>query len=263
MDYIQINKDNWNKRLDLHLESSFYAMDDFLNGKSSLKDIERKLLGDLKNKKVLHLQCHFGQDTLSMAREGAVVTGVDLSDKSIAKAKDLSKRLNLAAEFVCCNVLELDNYLNDQFDIVFTSYGTITWLKDLDKWAYLIEKFLKPGGQFIIVDFHPFIWMYDDDLNHVTYSYFLDEAIDGVETGTYANKESNAEVRYVCWNHSLSETMSVLLDKGLKIESFDEYNYSPYNCMPGMFRKSEDVYVIEKFGDKIPIVFSIVASKEL
>ncbi len=132
-DYIKINKQTWNNKTEVHVASDFYDNDNFLKGKSTLNSIELNLLGDLKDKKILHLQCHFGQDSLSLSRMGAKVTGVDLSNKAIEKAEELNQLLNLNAKFICCNIYDLPNYLNEKFDIVFTSYGTIGWLPDLSK----------------------------------------------------------------------------------------------------------------------------------
>src|SRR5688572_730649 len=134
-DYLEKNRRLWNARTDVHVTSEFYELDKFLAGKSSLNEIELNLLGDLKGKSVLHLQCHFGQDSISLARLGAEVTGVDLSDKAIAKAKELAKQTGANAEFICTDIYELPQHLDKKFDVVFTSYGTIGWLPDLDKWA--------------------------------------------------------------------------------------------------------------------------------
>ena len=144
-DYLEINKQTWNNKTEVHIDSEFYDNENFLKGKSSLNAIELKLLGDFSNKKILHLQCHFGQDSLSLARLGAKVTGVDLSDQAIEKAKEFNEKLNLDAQFICCDVYDLPNHLDEKFDIVFTSYGTIGWLPDLTKWANLVSKFLKPN----------------------------------------------------------------------------------------------------------------------
>lgn len=139
--YIEINKQSWNNRTDVHVKSDFYDLDGFMKGKSSLNSIELELLGDVSGKSILHLQCHFGQDSLSLSRLGAKVTGVDLSDKAIETAKDLAQKLNADAEFICCDLYDLPNYLHKTFDIVFTSYGTIGWLPDLDKWAKIVSQF--------------------------------------------------------------------------------------------------------------------------
>jgi len=137
--YIEINKQSWNKKTDAHINSDFYDMPGFLNGNTSLNSIELELLGDITGKEILHLQCHFGQDTISLGRLGAHATGVDLSDNAIAQAKLLTEKTKADAKFICCDIYELPNYLDKQFDIVFTTYGTIGWLPDLNKWASIIH----------------------------------------------------------------------------------------------------------------------------
>ena len=165
--YIDINKKSWNNKVDFHVQSDFYDLDGFLKGNTSLNDIELALLGDIKGKSILHLQCHFGQDTISLARLGAAVTGIDLSDKAIEKARELSLKTDTAASFICCNIYDLPQHLDKQFDIVFTSYGTIGWLPDLDKWAHIVSRFLKPTGRFVFVEFHPVVCMFGDDFKEI------------------------------------------------------------------------------------------------
>lgn len=260
--YIQKNKKLWNQRTEVHVTSEFYDIPSFLKGKSSLKGIELDLLGDVKGKNILHLQCHFGQDTLSLARMGAKVTGADLSDKAIEKAKDLNKQLRLDATFICCDIYELPKHLNEKFDIVFTSYGTIGWLPDLDKWAAVISNHLKQGGRFIMADFHPVVWMFDDDFKNVAYNYFNSGPINEVEQGTYADRNANLQNEYVGWNHPTSEILTSLLNAGLTLQTFQEFNYSPYNCFrhteefePGKFR-------IKHLENKIPMVYALEAVKK-
>ena len=142
--YIEINRQSWNNRIDTHLKSEFYDLGKFIKGKNSLNSIELELLGDLSGKTILHLQCHFGQDTISLSRLGAEVTGVDLSDKAIESAKQIAKQTKSNTTFICCDIYDLPNYLDKQFDIVFASYGTIGWLPDIDKWSKIVTKFLKP-----------------------------------------------------------------------------------------------------------------------
>jgi SAM-dependent methyltransferase len=158
-DYIQKNKVAWDEKTIHHYGSEFYDVPGFLQGKNSLNEIELSLLGNVAGKSILHLQCHFGQDTISLGRMGAKVTGTDLSENAIAKARELSTLANIPATFICCNIYDLPKYLTGQFDIVFSSYGTIMWLPDLEKWAGLIAQYLKPGGQFIFAEFHPVIWI--------------------------------------------------------------------------------------------------------
>ncbi len=260
--YIETNKQTWNNKTDIHIASDFYNNEAFLSGKSSLMDIELNLLGDISGKKILHLQCHFGQDTLSLARLGAKVTGVDLSDNAINKAKELNQKLGLDAEFICCDVYDLENHLDEKFDIVFTSYGTIGWLPDLDKWAKVVSNFLKPGGQFIFVEFHPVVWMYDDNFKNVFYSYFNIKPIIEYEEGTYANRDADVKTSSVCWNHPTSEVLNSLIKSGLEINSFDEYDYSPYNCFNETEEFEKGKFRIKYLENKIPMVFSLVATKK-
>lgn len=263
MNYIEINKKTWNDKTEVHLTSDFYDQDNFLKGKSSLNEIELALLGEIHGKKILHLQCHFGQDSMSLARMGAQVTGVDLSDKAIEKAQEFSSKLGLNTKFVCCDLYDAPNHINEQFDIVFTSYGTIGWLPDLDKWAKVITQFLKPNGKFIMAEFHPVVWMFDNHFKEIFYNYFNIEPIIEEESGTYADRTAAIEAKTITWNHPTSEVLNSLIQNGLQINSFNEYDYSPYNCFneteefdPGKFR-------IKHLDNKIPMVFSLTATKKL
>ena len=262
LNYIEINKNSWNNKVDIHYKSEFYDNKAFIKGQSSLNQIEIDLLGDISGKSVLHLQCHFGQDTISLNRLGADVTGVDLSDKAIEKATELARITNSAAKFICCDIYDLPNHLDENFDIIFTSYGTIGWLPDINKWAEIISRFLKPNGKLIFVEFHPVVWMFDDDFTKVKYRYFNSGAIIENEDGTYAEKEAAISQDYVMWNHGIGEVVNSLLAKGLEIKALEEYDYSPYNC----FNKTEKIapkkYRIKHMQDKIPMVYSIIAIKQ-
>ena len=152
-EYFAANKQLWNQRTAVHKDSSFYNLAGFKSGENVLTPIELSELGDVKEKTMLHLQCHFGMDSLNWARLGADVTGVDLSDIAIKEAKQLNDELGMNAKFVCCNVYDTSEYVKEQFDIVFTSYGTIGWLPDLQPWAKMIAERLKPGGVFYMADF--------------------------------------------------------------------------------------------------------------
>ena len=259
-DYLSINKASWNQRTLSHIASPWYEIDDFLAGQTSLKPIELALLGDVTGQSIVHLQCHFGMDTISLARMGADVTGLDLSDEAIRQAKVLADKTGIAAQFVCGDVYQAPELLGQQYDVVFTTYGTIGWLPDINRWAEVVSTLLKPGGQLVFVEFHPVVWMFDNDFKEITYSYFQREAIEETEEGTYA-AEDGQTYQSVSWNHGLAEVVGALLRQGLTISHFEEYPYSPYNCFahteayePGKFR-------IQHLADKIPMVYSIVASK--
>lgn len=259
--YQNINRQSWNDRVDSHLKSEFYDVEGFLKGETSLKEIELPILGDVSGKSILHLQCHFGQDTLSLARMGAKCTGIDLSDKAIASAKELNGKLGLDAKFLACDVYDTPQHVEGKFDIVYTSYGTIGWLPDLDRWASVISHFLKPGGKLVFVEFHPVVWMFDDDFTEVKYPYHNAEPIVEEENGTYADREAEINLKYVSWNHGLGEVMTALLNHGLKLTSFLEYNYSPYDCFAHTIEFETGKFRIEHLGGKIPMVYSLVAEK--
>ncbi|MEZ0004847.1 ubiquinone/menaquinone biosynthesis C-methylase UbiE [Flavobacterium sp. 28YEA47A] len=260
--YLEINRETWNKKTEVHIGSEFYDQKGFLEGNNTLKQIELDLFGDVRNKKILHLQCHFGQDTMSLSRLGAKATGVDLSDKAIDKAREIAHQLNLDTLFINCDVYSLPEHLSEEFDIVFTSYGTIGWLPDLDKWAKVIQRFLKPGGKFIMVDFHPVVWMFDDNFEGIGYNYFKEDPIVEIVNGTYADKEAPISSKTISWNHATSETLNSLITNGLELNSFGEYDYSPYDCFSMTEEFEPGKYRIKHLGNKIPMVYSIVATKK-
>lgn len=260
-DYLKINKQAWNNKTAVHKNSTFYDMPSFLSGKSSLNKIELDLLGDIKDKSILHLQCHFGQDTISLAKMGAQVTGVDLSNDSIELARKLAEQMKVEAKFICSDIYSFSKIREQSHDIVFTSYGTIIWLPDLDEWAKVIYDSLKEGGELVFADFHPVIWMYDDNVEKLAYPYFNEGPILEVEEGTYADKSSDLKDQMITWNHSLSEMMMALLKVGLTITDFQEYDYAPYHFIPPMKEIDNRVYKLKDIEYNIPLVYSIVAKK--
>jgi len=243
------------------LKSDFYDVAGFLDGKSSLNNIEMGLLGDIQGKSILHLQCHFGQDSILLSRMGAKVTGVDLADKAIDSARQFADQTKSDAQFICCDIYNLHMHLSEQFDIVYTSYGVIGWLPDLNKLAQLISNFLKPNGKLVFVVFHPLVWMFDDNFEKIAYSYFNSGAIEETESGTYADKEADISQSYVVWNHSLSEVLNSLISNGLIIESMDEFDYSPYNCFNQTVEFEPNKFRILPFDNKAPLVYALVGKK--
>ncbi len=259
--YFDTNKATWNEKVKIHAKSDMYDLEAFKNGKNSLMSYELEALGDVKGKSLLHLQCHFGQDTLSWSRLGAKCVGVDLSDEGIKLAKELNNQIQLEAEFVCCNVLDTSQYVKDTFDIVFTSYGVIGWLPDLKPWGKMIAERLNKGGTFFIAEFHPIVWMFDylDGKQVMKYGYMQDEAIYEEYEGTYANTDSKMVSKEYGWNHGLGEVINALTEAGLHIHYLNEYNESPYDVLPdliqtenGMFKTKDELY---------PLIFTLKATK--
>ena len=272
--YFEANKINWNQRVVVHKDSSFYDLAGFISGKNMLTPIELGELGDVKEKSLLHLQCHFGLDTMSWSRLGAKCVGVDLSDEAIKLAREINAELNLDAKFVCCNVYDLHPQnkvaskvspfggdLEETFDIVFTSYGTIGWLPDLTKWAEIISYYLKPGGIFYIADFHPVLWMFDEEFKEIKYSYENREVIVTETHGTYTDRNAPINGKEYGWNHSISELLNALISVGLKIQTFNEYMYSPYPCFNNVVKGDDGNFRIKGMENKIPMVYSLKAMK--
>jgi len=259
--YFEVNRQTWNEKVKIHSKSEMYDLEAFKNGKSSLMPYEINALGHVEGKSLLHLQCHFGQDTLSWSRAGAKCVGVDLSDEGIALAKSLNKELQLDAEFVKCNVLDTSKHIKDAFDIVFTSYGVIGWFPDLKPWGKMIAERLKNGGMFYMAEFHPIVWMFDylDGKPIMKYGYMQDEVIYEEYEGTYANQDSKMISKEYGWNHGLSEVINALVEAGLTIEYLNEYDESPYDVLPDLVKTKSGMYTTK---DKLyPLIFEIKATK--
>ena len=262
MDNFEYNRRSWNELTGLHAESDFYDVDGFKKGRSSLNHIEIEELGDIKGKTLLHLQCHFGLDTLSLARKGAEVVGVDISDASIQKARQLSEELDIPATFVRSNVFDIDKVLDMKFDIVYTSYGAINWLDNLNDWAKIISRYLKQDGIFYMVEFHPL--MYALNINsEIQYSYFKSEPIESVVESSYTDDSDigHDKMKHVEWHHSLSEVLNSLISNGLKIEFLNEFPYQVYNCFPNLIEIEAGKWVSSKYKGNIPHMYSLKAKK--
>ncbi|MHA1963918.1 MAG: class I SAM-dependent methyltransferase [Candidatus Thorarchaeota archaeon] len=266
-EYMNANRELWDKLAKTHHKSEFYDVEGFLKGNQTLDPIEIEEIPDLSGKKLLHLMCHFGMDTLSLVRLGAEATGVDFSSQSIELARELSKIAKIDAKFVCSNVYDLPNNLSEKFDIVFTSGGVIMWLPDLKEWAKIITHFLNPGGFFYIREFHPFGYVFDDD-DHVTdlrvrYPYFQGKEPLKFETeGSYASGNTvTGKAPSFEWNHRISEIITVLIDAGLTIDFFHEFPITTYKALPFMIEKEPGRWVLPENEDKIPFMFSLKATK--
>lgn len=262
MDYIEINKKLWNNKTDIHYKSDFYDVESFLKGKDSLNPIELDLLGDLNGKKVLHLQCHFGLDTLSLSRHGAISTGVDFSEKAIKKANQLRDTLGSNTSFIQSDIFKLKDIHKDTYDIIYTSYGVLGWLPDMNKWADTVSHFLKPGGKLILVEFHPVLWMFSYDFKHIEFNYMDSSPIIEDIEGTYTDRDADIRDKSVTWNHGLAKVIDSMLKSGLCLEDIREYNYSPYDCFENTIKISDGKYQIKGLENKIPMLYSIKAIKK-
>ncbi len=227
-------------------------------------------MGDVTGKQLLHLQCHFGKDSLSWARLGAIVTGVDFSSHAIKLAKQLRDDTGLKATFIKSEISRLDqsNLAERSFDIVFTSHGAIYWLPDLEKWAKLIFKYLKPGGFFYIADSHPLGNMFDDEHETdlvVRYPYFHSEyPLEFDEEGSYA--EGNAQIKNkkeYGWFHDLGYILNSLINAGLQIKFLHEYPFVSWQMFPFLVEKEGGWWHLPEKFQKIPLTFTLKAFKPI
>lgn len=265
--YIEKNREFWNELTRIHAsESDYYRIDEFRRGASSLKQIEREELGEVRGKSLLHLQCHFGLDTLSWARLGAEVTGVDIADDAIVLARRLAEELQIPAEFVRSDLYDLPAVLTREFDIVFASYGTTVWLPDLERWAALIARYLKPGGVFYIVDGHPFsvcLGNQDDpDVVKVVRPYFhRTEPDEWQGDHDYANPEAQTTGPSYEWTHSLGDIVSAVAGAGLKLEFLHEFPFCEGEYFRNMERTADGWYQLARPELRVPHTYSLLARR--
>ncbi|MHA2089995.1 MAG: class I SAM-dependent methyltransferase [Candidatus Kariarchaeaceae archaeon] len=268
-EYIETNKKRWNELADIHITSEFYDVESFKAGKNSIGKIEQNEIGDVTGKHLLHLQCHFGKDTLSWARMGATVTGVDFSDRAIHHAKILSEEIGLSANFIQSDIYKLRSTEIEptSFDIVFTSHGTIYWLPDLKEWAKLIAYYLKPGGFFYIMDSHPTGHIFDDMAKEnliVKYSYFHDKKpMMFEEDGSYSDPNLKLQnKKEYGWQHSLSDIINALIGAGLHIEFLHEFPSLSWAMVPFMEERDDGLFYLPDNFPDIPLMFSLKATKK-
>ena len=257
------NRENWNERTPVHAASAFYDVSGFKAGRNTLKHIERAEVGDVTGKTLLHLQCHFGLDTMSWARLGARATGVDFAKAAIDVARELDAEAGTNARFIHADVYSLPDVLAEEFDIVFTSYGVLVWLPDLNRWADVIAHHLKPGGTFHMVEFHPVLTTLEPDATgdiRPHYSYFCQELYLAGGEPSYAGTEKIASPTYE-WQHSLGEIVTALADAGLRLDLLHEFPYCQYQALPNMVQGADGWWRFPEHNDSIPQMFSIRATK--
>ncbi len=263
MKEIDANRALWDELTSIHAASSFYDLEGFKAGRSTIGPLERAEVGDVEGKRLLHLQCHFGMDTLSWARLGAHVVGADFSGEAIGLARSLSEELGIPAEFVCSNVYDLPDMLEGEFDVVFTSHGVLLWLPDLVPWARVIDHFLAPGGFFYIAESHPVLRTVREREGEliVEDAYFAAGPSTYVADGSYAdptailaNKTSHE------WQHPLGEVIDALVAVGLRIDFLHEYPFAVSRRLPSM-QQGDDGYWRLPDDERLPLLFTLRAWK--
>lgn len=258
------NRSLWDEWTEINARSQMYDLPGFLAGRSSLHDLELSEVGDVAGKSLLHLQCHFGMDTLSWARLGAQVTGVDFSPKAVALARKLAAECGQKARFIECSLFDLPDHLDEQFDIVFTSYGVLAWMPDLRRWAEVAARYVKPGGFFYIVELHPIASMFDenDPSLRFVFPYFADGSIECASDGSYSDRSSTTtqKVHYE-WCYPLGSVITSLIEASLQIEYLHEFPYTVYEQYTFLETGSDGLYRLPGGAQTLPMLFSLKAVK--
>jgi len=263
------NLNLWNGWADIHMAGA-YDVEGFIADPASrpFDRIIAGVVGDVAGKRLLHLQCHVGLDTIRLALAGARdVTGVDFSPNAVAAARSIASRMGVEAAFVESDVCALpDSVPCDAFDVVFTSYGTIMWLADLEPWADSIASRLAPGGVFHIVDAHPFLSVFEDEADEpplrVRYPYFTREPTYYLERGSYADREADFSADSYFWQHTFEEIVGVLVRRGLVVESLREYPVVAWQAIDFMVREdAEDLWRLPPEAGDVPLMFSLTVRK--
>jgi len=257
------NRRGWALRTSVHLKSDSYDLASFKQGRNSLRPFEQEELGDVSGRSLLHLQCHFGMDTLSWARLGARVTGVDFSEEAITEARSLAADVGLEARFICANVYDLPDTLDEEFDIVVTTYGVLSWLPDLEAWARIVAHFLRPGGTFCIVDIHP-NWGFIDEVDgriEVTGSVFRSSPWETETVETYTDGAALPPHPEYNWPWTVGRLVTVLISAGLRIERLRELPVDLRQRVPSMLLADDGFWHLP--GDPLPLMVACVASRPI
>ena len=262
-EWTSANRMRWNERVPIHVRSAFYDVDGFLAGATTLRPFERDEVGDVGGLDLVHLQCHFGLDTLSWARDGARVTGLDFSAPAIAAARELAGRAGLEAEWVVADVHDALEALGGRaFDLVYTGLGALNWLPDARRWARIVASLVRPGGSLYLVEFHPFSDVFGDESLEVTYPYWHEGPREWEDEGTYADLEATTvHNRTFEWSHGLGEVVTALIGAGLRLELLNEHPYTLFPRWPFLRREEGGVYRLPPEVPSLPLMYSLRARR--
>lgn len=262
-DWLDLNRRAWDERVPIHLESAFYDNASFRRGRCSLRAFELDEVGDVTGKSLVHLQCHFGQDTLSWARRGATVTGLDFSAPAIEAARQLALDCGIEAEFVVADVYDAAAALGGrQFDIVYTGLGAIVWLPDIDRWAQVCAALVKPGGFLYLAEFHPISNVFYDDGLTVGFPYFEPDGNRWDDAGTYTDPDAVTEHNVTWqWTHPLGSVVSAVAAAGLHLEFLHEFEYTLWARWPFLEERDDRTFHLPAGVPSLPLMYSLRATK--
>lgn len=270
-DYITLNKANWDERAPLHAASAGYETQALVDDPAHLSEVVRfdlPLLGDISGAKGVHLQCHIGTDTLSLARLGAHMTGLDFSPASIAQARLLAERAGARLAFVEADVYEAAEVLpRESFDLVYTSIGALNWLPSIDRWANAVASLLKPDGRLFIREGHPVLFSLNEDRQDalvIEHPYFEQETPQVWEDdSSYVETDARLTATITHeWNHGMGEIISALLSHGMQITGLMEHDSIPWEALPGQMSCGKDgEWRLDRDRWRMPLSYTLQASK--
>ena len=256
----ELNRSWWDERVPLHVAGDFYDVDAFRAGANTLRPFELEEVGEVSGRSLVHLQCHFGLDTLSWARLGAQVTGLDFSQPAVEAATVLAAEVGLDADFVAASVYDAPVALAERrFDIVYTGLGALNWLPDLGRWADVVAQLVAPGGFLYLSEFHPVTWVFGDEQTTIEHDYFQRDSFEFDEPGTYADLKARTENnRTEEWQHTLGDVVSAVIDAGLTLELLHEHDHTLFPRWPFLERDG-DAYRMPSGQPRLPLMFSLRA----
>jgi SAM-dependent methyltransferase len=272
-DYRGVNRQMWDERAPAHASSPGYSVERFAADPSFLSQVvqfDRPRLGDLTGLRGVHLQCHIGTDTVSLARLGAQMTGLDFSPVALTEARRIVGLAGVDVDFVEADTYDAPAVLGErEFDLVFTGIGALCWLPDIRRWAEVVDRLLRPGGRLFLREGHPMLWAIDDTRTDgsltLGFPYFeVAEPIAFTEPGTYVE----TDVEFVhntsySWNHGLGEIVTALLDRGLILTELVEHDSVPWEALPGLMQRDEQTeeYSLREHGEQLPLTYTLQATK--
>jgi SAM-dependent methyltransferase len=256
----ELNRAWWDERVALHVEGDFYDVDSFRKGRDTLRPFELEEVGDVSGCTLVHLQCHFGLDTLSWARRGARVTGLDFSAPALEAARTIARDVGLEAEFVQSDLYDAPHALDGRrFDVVYTGLGALNWLPDIRRWANVVAALVNPGGFLYLSEFHPFTDVFGDNDLAVEFDYFH-ARVEFDEPGTYADLGAATEHnRTEEWMHPLGDVVSAVIDAGLTVELLHEHDYTLFPRWPFLEQPEPGIYRMPEGRPRLPLIFSMRA----
>lgn len=269
-DYIAVNKANWNERAAVHVKDAAggYRVREFLAGADNLHGIEDEEIGDIAGKRIAHLQCHFGIDTLCLARRGASCVGLDFSPVAVAAARDMQVKTGLDAQFVEGNVYDARALIDGEFDMAYVTWGAIGWLPDVARWAKVVSSLLKPGGELYLLEGHPYLFTLDETSPDLRPRYDWRTPADRplvMETETTYTGDTAKIVNATTheWNHPMSDIINAVIGAGLRLDWLHEHEELAWQFAPIMVpvEKKRRMWVLPEGLPRLPLAFSLRAVK--